>query len=126
MENSKDKKVCVYDNGLFVGMAGKLAESFGKVYYYSPWKNAFPKSNARLVGQGFEMIERVNNFFDVVDLCDLFVFPDVYDGDLQLYLEKQGKRVWGSRKGEELELYRDEAKKHMEKLGIAKIGRAHV
>ena len=115
----KDKTICVYDNGLFVNMAGKLAESFGKVYYYSPWKNAFPKSNARLVGQGFDMIERVNNFFDVVDLCDLFVFPDVYDGDLQLYLEKQGKRVWGSRKGEELELYRDEAKRHMAGLGIA-------
>ena len=119
MNDYKTKSVCVYDQGLFAGMALRLAEFFGKVYYYSPWQNPFPSSNPRLIGYGFDNIERTNHFFDIVDDVDLFVFPDVFDGDLQCHLDRLGKRVWGSRKGEELELYRPESKIAMENMGIA-------
>jgi hypothetical protein len=46
-----------------------------------------------VVGEGFEGIERIHDFFDYVDEADIFIFPDVYDGDLQRYLEAQGKLV---------------------------------
>ena len=95
MGDYKSKSIMVYDNGLFVELALKLSKTFGKVYYYSPWKNGFPKSNAALPGTGFPEITRVNNFFDYIKDSDCFVFPDIYDGDLQLYLKNQGHPVFG-------------------------------
>lgn len=116
--NLKEKTVLVYDNGLFVETAKTLAKSFKKVYYYMPWKSAFPKSNQYIVGVGIEGIERIWNFWDYFSKIDLFVFPDVYDGDLQKHLVSLGKNVWGGRKGEEMELYRDKMKQYMQKLGL--------
>lgn len=116
--NLKDKTVLVVDNGLFVELAKTLSKSFKKVYYYMSWKSAFPKSNQYIVGVGIEGIERIWNMWDYIDKVDLFVFPDVYDGDLQKYLVNQGKLVWGSKKGEEMELYRDKMKEYMKRIGL--------
>jgi hypothetical protein len=118
MNDYKNKSVCVYDNGLFVELAIKLSESFGKVYYYSPWESAFPKSNQTLIGFQIKEIIRVNNFWDIIDDIDLFCFPDVYSGSIQLHLESLNKRIWGSKKGEELELYRNESKQYMKSIDI--------
>lgn len=119
IQNYQTKSVCVYDQGLFVELAVRLAKDFGQVYYFSPWESAFPKSNDILIGKGIPGIERVNNFFDIIDNVDLFVFPDIYSGSIQKYLvEKCGKRVWGSRYGDSLELYRKETKEYMKSIGI--------
>lgn len=112
------KSCCVVDNGLFVELAVTLAPSFGKVFYYSPWESAYPRSNPLLVGQGIEGVTRSDDIFGLIPDVDLWVFPDVYQGPLQLHLESLGKRVWGSRMGEELELYRQETKAHLESLGL--------
>ena len=122
IQDYSKKTCCVIDNGLFVEMSVTLAKSFGKVWYYSPWENAFPRDNARLVGTGLPNVTRCNDYWDILDKVDLWVFPDVYYGGLQLHLESLGKRVWGSRKGEELELYRKESKEHFKKVG-AKVGK---
>lgn len=114
----KEKVALVYDNGLFVEIAKTLAKSFKKVYYYMPWKNGFPKSNQYIVGQGMEGVEKIDNFWDFADKVDIFIFPDIYDGDLQLELIRQGKIVWGSRKGEDMELYRDKMKRYMKSVGL--------
>lgn len=116
--NLKDKVALVYDNGLFVEIAKTLSKSFKKVYYYMPWKNGFPKSNQYIVGEGMEGIERIYDFWDYVAKCDIFIFPDIYDGDLQLELVRQGKNVWGGRKGEDMELYRDKMKQFMKSVGL--------
>lgn len=113
-----DKCVCVVDNGLFVELAVTLAKTFGKVYYFMPWVNAFPQSNTRQVAVGLPNVERIYYLWDVKDEVDLWVFADIYSSDIQEELVSQGKRVWGSRKGDELELYRPETKKHLQKLGI--------
>jgi hypothetical protein len=118
LQSYRDKKVCVYDNGLFVELATTLSKEFGKTYYYSPWESAFPKSNSRLIGKGIPNVERVDDIWKIVDDCDLWVFPDVYAGGLQLKLEKLGKRVWGSRRGEELELYRPDSKEYLNGKGL--------
>lgn len=106
-EDFSSKSVCVYDEGQFQETAVRLARDFGKVYYFKPWKKSAPDRVNLSVGDGLDNVKRVRNFFDIVNKVDLFVFPDVYDGDLQLYLESKGHRVWGSRKAEELEFKRE-------------------
>lgn len=118
MSELSDKTLMVYDNGLFVSWAERLARDFGRVLLYVPWKDAFPKSNKFVIGQGMENVERVNDFWDYVPETDIFFFPDVYDGDLQVHLRSIGKPVWGSAKGEELELKRWETKLLLKEIGL--------
>lgn len=118
MTNYRSKTVCVYDHGLFVELAITLSHDFGRVLYYAPWENGYPKSNSLRIGQGIKGIERVSSPWSYVDDIDLWVFPDVYEGALQEYLASKGKRVWGCRLGEELELDRVASKERSRKLGI--------
>ena len=99
-------------------MAVHLAKYFKKVYYYSEWRVTYPKTNDIMIGEDIPEIERINFLFDKIDDIDLFFFPYIYNSDLQLHLESLGKRVFGSRKGDELELYRDNLKKLMKELGL--------
>jgi len=116
--NLKEKVACVIDDGMFMSFAQKLGESFKEVLYFSPWEKPYPKMNERLLGYGLPNITRVNAIWEHLDEVDIFVFPCVYFGDLQEHLESLGKRVWGSRRGEDMELYRDKMKAHMEKLKL--------
>lgn len=112
------KTICVVDRGTFTSWASKMTEYFGRVYLYTEWKEPFPKSNLYSIGMGLKGVTRVHDFFDIVDKTDCFFFPDVYDGDLQLHLQSLGKPVFGSFKGEELELERWKTKKLFKKLGL--------
>lgn len=118
MTDYAEKTVCIVDGGLFVEWSAHLSKSFGKVYYFSEWVSPFPLSNDLLIGSGIPGVTRIDSIWPVLDEIDLFVFPDVGHGSLQVYLEKIGKRVWGCRLCEELELYRITSKEHQEKLGI--------
>lgn len=133
MDTLKDKVVCVVDNGLFTAFARKIAPAFGKVLYYMPWQGAFPKSRQMVVGQGFPEIERVpstiryrpaggeasgRHWTRLKDRVDLWVFLDVFHADLQWELANEGRRVWGARDAEELELYRWEARQVFRRLGM--------
>lgn len=111
----------VVDNGLFADMAVCLGRTYKKVYYCTPGgiQSAFPKMNNTQIGVGLEGIEVVRDVFgDHFDDIDLFVFPDCYYGTLQLQLDKMGKKVWGARMGEELELSREGCKRLMKQLGL--------
>lgn len=112
------KSVCVVDNGLFQELAFTLTKSFGKVFYNSPWVADYPVSYHTEMGEGFDEYERVQDIWSVIDDVDLFVFPDIYQGGLQEHLASIGKMVWGSRNGDELELYRKEAKNYFKTLGL--------
>lgn len=114
----KSKKLLCWDNGLFISMCARLARDFGTVYYYSPWESAFPSKKQTMIGEGIEGIARVNDFFDYVDEADCIFFPDIYQSSLQLYLEGLGKPVFGSRRGDELELLRAESKELFKELGL--------
>ena len=118
-QSYKTKSVCVVDLGLFVEVAVTLAKSFGKTYYHYPWQcSPFPRSNSKMVGAGLPGIDVVDYLWDMVDEIDLFVFPDIFLGDLQQELVRRGKRVFGSRRGDELEMHRAEAKQHYRNLGL--------
>ena len=111
-----DKTIFVRDYGLFASWAEKLTEYFGRVLYYCPFKSAFPRSQQYVIGTGLSGVERVTHFWDHAAEADIFFFPDVYDGDLQLHLrEDLGKPVWGAAKGEELELMRWQTKMFLKK-----------
>jgi hypothetical protein len=114
----KTKSCCVIDNGLFVELAIVLARSFGQVYYSTTWESGFPKSNNMLTGKGIPNVERIDDFWGHINDIDLFVFPDIYHSAWQQHLVEMGKRVWGSKKGDALELQRDKAKEYVSKLGI--------
>lgn len=113
-----NKTVCVIDNGLFIELAITLSKDFGTVLYWCPWENAFPRTNTKLIGAGIENVYKIDSIWPLLDEIDLFVFPDVYQGPLQIHLDNLGKRVWGGRMGEQLELLRHESKQHMRGLGI--------
>jgi len=118
MEDYSTKSVCVVDNGVYTCLAEKLSETFGKVWYHSPWVADYPSSTHTELGKGFPTFERVDDIWDILDEVDLFVFPESHQGPLQNYLTDIGKRVWGSRTGDELELYREESKEYIDSLGI--------
>lgn len=110
--------IIVPDNGLFVHTAVKLAETGADVKYWTPWVNAFPKSNATLPGDGLEGVDRVLSTEQFERKGALWVFPDVMFGPMQQRLVRQGERVWGARMGEELELDRWQTKKLMKSWGM--------
>lgn len=110
--------VCVCDNGLFSELALTLSRSFGKVWYTTTWVSGFPLSSELEIAEGIDKVERIDDVHEIINDCDLFIFPDVYQGTLQTYLTSIGKRVWGSRKGDNLEIYRRESKELFEKLEI--------
>lgn len=121
MTDIRNQTCCIVDNGLFVHLAQSLAGSFKRVFYYSSWETPFPRSNALLIGEGIPGVQRINSIWPLIDDIDLFVFPDILHGPLQVYLRKIGKRVWGSGLGQELELSRALSKKWLRDLGM-KVG----
>lgn len=119
----KSKSCLIYDNGLFVELAPRLARDFGKVWYAMPWKNAYPRAAPAIVGDGLEGVERVLNFWEYVPQADIVMFPDIYDADMQkVVADTFGKPVWGSRGAEALELDRWGTRRLQKDLGIAAPG----
>lgn len=118
MVDFSSKTVCVVDSGIYVSTALRLARDFGKVYYFSPWIMASPHFAYRAPGMGFKEIERVDYLWDIKNKVDLFVFPWIFFHDIQQELESQGKRVWGARRGEILELHRPTFKAECAKAGL--------
>lgn len=117
--NLKSKTVLVCCQGLFVSLAERLARDFGKVYLHVPFAGSFPTMNHGMIGFGLPGVELVEDIFGPhFQDCDLFVFPDLYNAALQIQLESMGKRVWGARNAEEMEIYREVCKEKMEELGL--------
>ena len=117
-DNLKTKTACFVDNGLFTSFARKIAPEFGKMLYYTPWQESFPKSLRLEVGSGFPDIERIQYPLARADEIDLWIFADLFQSDLQVFLAEHGARVWGARYGEELELERWQMRQLLKKLGL--------
>lgn len=116
--NLRSKTCLCWDNGIFTAIAETLAKDFGRVLYYVPWTSGMPKSNPLMIGEGINGVERIASPWSYFDDIDIWIFPDVYEGDLQDWLVAQGKRVWGCRSGGELEIDRPTSKEACKKLGI--------
>jgi hypothetical protein len=106
------------DNGLFLPLAQKLAPSFKRMLYWSEWQEAFPMINRRIIGDGYENIERIDEIWTHKNETDLYIFPDIYRSGLQSELESQGKLVWGSRNGDRLETNRGTFLRVLQEIGL--------
>lgn len=118
MDDLSSVSCCVWDYGYNLPLARRLAREFGRVQYFRPWKDTEPETVKLAVGTGYSDVERVRHFYDAIADNDLFVFPDIYDSDLQRDLVNRGKRVWGSRKGERLEYDRSFFLRTLEEIGL--------
>lgn len=116
----KSLTVLVVAHSIFLPLAERLGRAYGKVYVWMPGHDTtFPEITEGMVGFGIPNVERVDSVFDKhLPDCDLVVFCDLYFPELQIELERQGKAVWGSRNGEELETYRDICKEVMKSVGL--------
>jgi hypothetical protein len=119
MKESSDVICCVVDHGLFLPWADMLSRGFKKVYYHTPWEKGFPKLADMIIGDGYERIERCDDIFDIIDDVDLFCFPDIGFNGLQVHLEKYGKKVWGSKKADDMEVYREYFMNVVENVGLS-------
>ena len=105
--NFKDKTVMIVDNGLFICLAQILSKSFGRVLYCSEKDEQDQTVADWTIAEGFDEFERVQDFWEAMPEVDLFVFPHIGHGGLQLHLQSIGKRVWGSRHGDDLEVLKE-------------------
>lgn len=108
MKETKDVTFLVYDHGMVgVPMAERLSRQMKHGYVFTEWEKGFSSINDYVTGNGFENFDRCDDIWEVLDEVDLFVFPDIQHSGLQLHLEKMGKAVWGSRKGDQQEQNRE-------------------
>ena len=128
----KDLKILVCDSGgLQVEEAVRLARDFGRVYYFCPNYDYRPSLKKSMIGERLRDVKVIEQWmykwndygdtsgdYDFNDI-DIFYFPDIYFGDIQMHLLSLGKKVWGSRKAEELELLRFETKQKLAEIGLA-------
>lgn len=106
MKEISDCTVLVEDTGLFLPMALRMAEKAKRVIYHNPDCRSFPSVKQGCIGDGFENVERVHDFWPYLKEIDLAAFPDCAQAGLQRHLEQEGIAVWGSRGGIELEMKR--------------------
>ena len=117
-EDFSAKTCLVYDHGFFLPVARRLARDFGRVLYYTPWERAYPTLNEGVIGAGFDLVIRCNNFWPLLNQIDLFVFPDIYEAGLQAHLRSLGHRVWGAGAGMKLEMDREFFMRKLAELGL--------
>lgn len=107
------------DWGMGSPHAERLSRDFGTVYYWTPWKSSFPKSNDSIVGQGMDGITRIKDYLTVIDSVDILVCLDTNFGDVVDYWRAKGKRVFGAgSKAELFELDRWKSKKITEAVKL--------
>jgi sRNA-binding carbon storage regulator CsrA len=118
-DDLSSRSVCVIDDGQFFDLAVRLTREFGKVYFHNPTLvEGFPRASKWAIGRGFKDVEWIEKLYTHKDKIDLFVFPDILTSDDQLELESQGRRVIGSRTGDNLEVLRIAFKKVQKRLGL--------
>ena len=98
---------CIIDFGLFTELCYNMGKEFGTVYYHNPTtRSPFPSMRDATIGYGIPKVKVIEDLYNYKDKIDLFIFPDVFCGDMAEDLKKQGKNVWSSGNYEWMELQR--------------------
>ncbi len=119
MKPINEVTACVVDFGLFLPVASKLSQDCKRVLYvYPPSIKGFPTLGSSIIGDGFDNLERVEEFWPHINEIDLFVFNDIGQSGLQLYLESIGKAVWGARAADEVETNRELFNRILKRTGL--------
>lgn len=120
MKPASEVTACICDYGTFLSVADKLAESYARCYYHSPFETEYQDVRDCIIGTGLEKVRRLDDMLDPATLAeiDLFIFPDIGFGGLQKHLRSLGKAVWGHMGATELELYRTYFLEVIEQAGL--------
>ena len=113
-----EKTICCIDSGLFDSWAHRLARDYKRVLYYRPDPPREVHSNDDSIGDGYEDIIRITDFWDRLDEIDTFCFLDVNFWHWAKHLRDLGCPVWSAFDGEELETDRVVAKLLPAKAGL--------
>ena len=111
-------KVLIIDNGNFVELAILLAKKHKVGYFCEYTDMGFPPANYYYIGRGFDEFERVYDIWEFLKDTTHVLFTDVYHGNLATELRRQGKKVYSSFYGEEMELDRVMMKELLTELGM--------
>jgi hypothetical protein len=118
MSDASQSTVLVVDGGLFFEFALRLSRGFKRTLYHCDITETFPRLHTALIGDGFEGAEVALDLWDAIREADVVAFPDCTQPGLQAELVRQGKPVWGSRKGVRLEWFRREFMERLRKLDL--------
>lgn len=118
MTDLSSKVALVRDGGFFVGLARRLAQDYGKVYYCPHYRQNNPSLHEGIVGDGFGDIVYCSDLWLVKEEVDTFVFPDIGFMGEQQELTSQGRDVWGARAGMRLETNREFFLQTLKALGL--------
>ena len=118
MKDISQVRVCVVDTGLYLNFARTMAAKCDLVLYCNPDQRTWPSIAQSSIGDGFQEIHVVRDFWSHLNDIDIFCYPDVGRGAEQQYLRSIGKPVWGSGRGEDLELRRESFLKILGQVGL--------
>jgi hypothetical protein len=121
MEDLKQLTALVWDYGNFFSVAERISrdDGFGRTYYFVPKiVEGFPTHRPYDIGRNVPGVICVDEWASVIDECDIIIFPDSHEGALQEWFAAQGKKVFGCRRGCDLEHNRDELKDLMKQLEL--------
>jgi len=113
-----NKTLAVVDYGIFQPLAHRIARDVGKVYYVRQSRRGHPLAADKAPGSGYDDIELSDGWIDLIGKVDCWVFPDIFDGDIQEHLVSLGERVFGGRRADELEIYRGDFRSIMKSIGL--------
>ncbi len=113
----RDKKLLIIDRGWFADVALHCAK-YCHVYYHCLRSSSFEDSQNTRIGEGFPGLTCVSSYEEILDEVDAVYFPDIYDGEKQVFLRKQGYSVCGNGTTELLELDKDLFYKELKENGL--------
>lgn len=117
--NVKDVIAVVPDNGQFHSFAERLARDYERVMYVISQDKEMPTHGDAMTGEGMDGIEVISSRDEEqTDDAQLWVFPDLGFGHTQVKKEKECKLVWGSRMGEEMEIWVEDFKDLLKDVGL--------
>lgn len=120
MKDLSQYKILVMDYGSGISVAQRLARDFGTVFYWGgPYvTNSFPVHNPSDIGNNVGEIVKVKEWSEVYDEADAVVFTDSMEPNLQNWMKKNGKPVFGSVFADRLEHDRLYIKTTLKDLGL--------
>ena len=118
MKPISEVTACVVDHGLFTHVAQCMAAQCKHVFFVGPPERVMRRLEDDIVGDGLDNITRIESPYDVEDIADVFVFPDVGFAADQRKLIKDGRAVWGHHGGAVLETNKGYFLHVLEELGM--------
>jgi len=104
--------------GLYTYMAQELGKHYNHVWYHLLDSSPYKQSNLSEIGKGLPEIQRVDDLESYLDKADISYWPDIYDGKRQEWLRKQGYRIFGSGRSDEIELDKVKFMDRLEEVGL--------